>query len=315
MYFGSKIIHMSQNDSFLTSAKTAALLGVHESSVKRWCNANTIPTELTEGGHRRIRWSTLLDFAQKKKINIPFKDFDHHAFKIYEAVQRYIKKGKIDELYEILLNWTRNHEYRYLSRLVDLLCNQYNFKITDFIDHLLVPSLIKLGDWWEAGDVSTAEEHLISNEWLFALSKIRSRIKTDEWKQVQTAMVACSDQNIHDIPAQCIRILLEQRNVKVEFLGTRTPVDEINNTQSKMAANLICISFSPIDNEQTINNTLLKLANEYDDSKAYALVIGGINLHLEKNTSFQNIKLPFEKFKIFPDFKSFDEWLELEFIN
>ena len=58
----------TNNTLLLTSSKVADLLGVHPSTVKRWCDDGTLESRRTGGGHRRIRLNDALDTARVQGI-------------------------------------------------------------------------------------------------------------------------------------------------------------------------------------------------------------------------------------------------------
>ncbi len=54
----------ADRESLLSPKKAAKILGVSESSIKRWCDAGQIQILKTSGGHRRISIASLMDFAR-----------------------------------------------------------------------------------------------------------------------------------------------------------------------------------------------------------------------------------------------------------
>src|SRR5699024_9163160 len=52
----------------LTSRQASALLGVHESSIKRWCDQGLLECSFTPGGHRRFAFDVMLDFARTSSL-------------------------------------------------------------------------------------------------------------------------------------------------------------------------------------------------------------------------------------------------------
>src|SRR5690625_4089972 len=52
----------------LTTRQASALLGVHESSVKRWCDQGLLECSFTPGGHRRFDFDVMLDFARTSSL-------------------------------------------------------------------------------------------------------------------------------------------------------------------------------------------------------------------------------------------------------
>jgi MerR family transcriptional regulator, light-induced transcriptional regulator len=298
-----------KKDKFLTSAKAANILGVHESSVKRWCNSNTIQTELTDGGHRRIKWDVLVEFANSKNIPLPYQSFAEDSFRVYQAKNLLLTKNDPKQLQELVFEWTYSVKFRNLYLITKFICQDLKFPFSSFCDMIIFPSLVKLGEWWEKEELSTAEEHIISNEWIFALSSVRRSFAMKRKDDHLKAIVACSNENLHEIPAQCIRIILESLNIETTFLGARTPVSEIVNTQQQNESNLLCLSFSPLDHDVEINKSIEHLVENYQIGKPYYLVLGGNNIDKNNVENKFADKKPFVDIQHFKKLVTFEEWV------
>lgn len=59
-------------EPFYSPKEVALALGVSESSVKRWCDAGKIPNSKTNGGHRRMTTTGLIEFLRKQKREVEF---------------------------------------------------------------------------------------------------------------------------------------------------------------------------------------------------------------------------------------------------
>ena len=73
----------------LTSSEAAALLDVHTSTVKRWCNDGELESELTPGGHRRISIHAATTFARDRGIGtilVPFHPYEPQVWTVLRAI-------------------------------------------------------------------------------------------------------------------------------------------------------------------------------------------------------------------------------------
>ena len=61
---------MSDLKVSISTRQASHLLGVHESSVKRWCNAEELACWHTPGGHRRIPITAVVDFAEEQDLRL-----------------------------------------------------------------------------------------------------------------------------------------------------------------------------------------------------------------------------------------------------
>tara|TARA_R110002049_G_scaffold297252_1_gene486096 strand:+ start:581 stop:1189 length:609 start_codon:yes stop_codon:yes gene_type:complete len=55
---------------YYTSSEAAKLLMVSEATIRRLCNAGTLPAALTSGGHRRFTQETVAEYAAKRNIQL-----------------------------------------------------------------------------------------------------------------------------------------------------------------------------------------------------------------------------------------------------
>lgn len=55
---------------YYTSSEVAKLLMVSEATIRRLCNAGTLPASLTSGGHRRFTHETVSEYSAKNNIQL-----------------------------------------------------------------------------------------------------------------------------------------------------------------------------------------------------------------------------------------------------
>lgn len=295
----------------LTSAKAAKILNAHESSVKRWCNDGQLPFQVTQGGHRRIKFEELIQFAKRQNIEIPLSHFGSDAVSVWNATSN---KNKIiaNELVTLLLSWLRNNELQLPRRLLDYLIFDIEFPLESIFDQLVYPTMFEVGQLWEKGELSIGTEHLISHNLKRSLHQIQEKLSTTEdWQNriSETSIhtiVGCSEDNQHDIGANCVGIFLSSLGVSVQYLGSSVPIYEYIQFQNRFKADVICISFSPGSNEEQINSLLTILKHCYEPQKPYSLVLGGHpNIDLQK---IENSNIPFKSFSFFNTIHQLKEW-------
>jgi MerR family transcriptional regulator, light-induced transcriptional regulator len=87
-----------------------------------------------------------------------------------------------------------------------------------------LPILHEIGELWEAGRISVAEEHFASN-------LIRRRLggMARGWEDGigPRALLACPPEEEHDIPLLMFGIALGNRGWRITYLGQRTPVEDL----------------------------------------------------------------------------------------
>src|SRR3954471_13920303 len=89
---------------------------------------------------------------------------------------------------------------------------------------VVLPYLRALGDRWERGEVSIAQEHFASN-------LIRGRLAglAQGWGHGRgpRAILACVPNELHDIALLAFGIALNRNGWRIEYLGANTPLDDL----------------------------------------------------------------------------------------
>ena len=114
-----------------------------------------------------------------------------------------------------------------------------NWSISTAISEVLVPYLAELGERWEAGDATIAEEH-------FATSLIRGRLlgvaRGWDGGSGPRALLACPGGELHDLGLICFGIALRGHGWRITYLGADTPQQTLLETASRLSPDLIVLA-------------------------------------------------------------------------
>ena len=93
---------------------------------------------------------------------------------------------------------------------------------------VVLPFLREVGDRWEAGTLSVAHEHFVSDmlrRTLSALSAVPpQQVLEDASAPSPVVLLACPPGERHDMVLLCVALMLRERGVRVRFLGADTPI-------------------------------------------------------------------------------------------
>jgi excisionase family DNA binding protein len=104
--------------------------------------------------------------------------------------------------------------------------------------------LRELGLRWERGEIGVEEEHRVSNALAFELDSLRPEIPED----APLALLACPPGELHDLPLRLVRLTLEWRGWRTDFLGASTPWDAIERAVRAQKPQLLALTArEPID--------------------------------------------------------------------
>lgn len=303
---------MLQAQTLLTTAKAAHLLGTHESSIKRWCNDGRLPTLLTDGGHRRIEFDSLLTFARENRIYVPLSVFGADAKYVWTGLDAFQKQGRTQPLLDRVLEWTMQRELSLLVEFFRHVGGLSYIPLQAVFDDILRPALYKVGEWWERGDISISHEHIVSHTYqhgLYALNERRQQLAREASGSAfagrRRAIVGCAEGNQHEIAAFCIRSLLESQGWEVYYLGANVPTVEYLAMQRKCGAPLVCISYSPAAPLGDALRDVRVMRDLIGAQADFRLALGGANMEAGPLPS-----VPFAELRAFNDAAGFVEWTE-----
>jgi MerR family transcriptional regulator, light-induced transcriptional regulator len=134
------------------------------------------------------------------------------------------------------------------------------------LSKVLVPYLHDLGEGWERGEVSIAQEH-------FASSVLRGRLLglARGWDRGlgPRVLLACAPGEQHDLGLICFGLVLRERGWRIGYLGADTPIDSVVSAALAFAPGFVVLSAVTAERFRAIADELRELA------KATRLCLGG----------------------------------------
>ena len=122
---------------------------------------------------------------------------------------------------------------------------------------LLLPYLHDLGERWEAGTASVAQEH-------FATSVVRGRLLglARSWGQGAgpLAVLACAPGEQHDLPLIAFGLALRARGWRIAYLGSDTPLGTLLDTAQALEPRLVVVSATTPRHLSRVRDELGRLA-------------------------------------------------------
>jgi excisionase family DNA binding protein len=195
-------VHIESMTKLLTSTKAAALLRVSVSTVKRWADDGTLPSELTRGGHRRFTRADLDRFRTSRPSVSPAPE------------------DKAESWLDLLLRVPTPH-------LVAgrLLASRGMLGAWASATEDLARALEQLGVLWRRGGVSIATEHRVTENVSRGISLCLASLPDSP--DGPCAVLATAEGDEHVLGLSLAELCLGARGFRVEFLGRRVPTDEL----------------------------------------------------------------------------------------
>lgn len=134
------------------------------------------------------------------------------------------------------------------------------------LSKVVVPYLHELGEGWERGEVSVAQEH-------FASGVLRGRLLGlgRGWDRGlgPRVLLACAPGEQHDLGLICFGLALRERGWRIGYLGADTPIDSVASAALAFAPQFVVLSAVTAERFRAKANELRELA------KVTRLCLGG----------------------------------------
>jgi methanogenic corrinoid protein MtbC1 len=116
-----------------------------------------------------------------------------------------------------------------------------DYSVAAVLDGLVLPCLREVGDRWEAGAATVAQEH-------FASGVVRGRLLglARGWDQGRgpRALLSCAPGEQHDIGLICFGLGLRANGWRITFLGQDTPIGTLGDAVRRLRPDRVVISAS-----------------------------------------------------------------------
>lgn len=143
-------------------------------------------------------------------------------------------------------------------------------------DEILKKSLYTVGELWEASKISVATEHLASAIIETILSEIYFKVFTEK-KIDKTVVVACTENEFHQVGVKMVSDIFQMNGWQVHFLGANTSIGQIIEIIEKVNPDILALSLSIPFNLPTLDRMLEKIKSHFPD--LFILVGGQAFLH------------------------------------
>jgi DNA-binding transcriptional MerR regulator len=199
------------------------------------------PSEHSTGEHRRYNNHDLARLTLMRKLVIsgvsPAEaaqralSFDGQASA--ELISSSLSKDVAvrEELVETLIRAARAYDRNFIEELLRAELSARG--ITNTWNEVIVPLLILIGDEWAESGTGIETEHLVS--------EIIKRLLQEENKSVQNpinarpVLLACIGEEMHSLALYALGAALSERNIAIQFLGARTPIEAISAVVKRSA--------------------------------------------------------------------------------
>ncbi len=132
-----------------------------------------------------------------------------------------------------------------------------DFTVETVLRDVVLPYLHAVGERWERGQTSVAQEH-------FATNLLRGRLANlaRGWGSGRgpRAVLACPPGEEHDLPLLVFGIVLHRNGWRISFLGANTPFEDLARTSAELLPDLVVLTAVTPERFDGVNGHLSRLA-------------------------------------------------------
>ena len=215
-------ICMSDESRYIGTKEAAEMLGVGESTVKRWVDQGVLPAERTAGRHRKIRLADLHRAAREHCLPVA------HAPDVAALAER---------LHAAVI--AGDHEAAHAC-LRD--AHQGGLRVADVGDRLVAPVMARVGHGWATKALDVYEEHRATQACLFALLALRLHLPRAPGSPLALGGGVEGDHYL--LANLLIEMTLIEEGWAVENVGPNTPWQSLCRAARERRPRLIWVSCS-----------------------------------------------------------------------
>jgi excisionase family DNA binding protein len=233
---------MKHERQSLTSRQLAEVLGVSESSVKRWVDEGTIAADRTAGGHRRIPLAAAMGFIRQQRATLA----KPHLLPLEATPQI----GSIDSHAVEALHDALRHDQPMSAR--SIIAGRFlgGAGIASIGDGLIRPVMERLGELWHHDPEGILLEHRAIDTCVLALAEIGSWLPALP-AAAPSAVAAGGSDDPYQLPPMLASLVLCESGIHAHNLGAFTPLETVGMAMNRYGARFCSISISAAPSART----------------------------------------------------------------
>lgn len=262
--------------SSLSPKELAEVVGVSESSLKRWADAGRLKVTRTAGGHRRITVASAIRFIRESHLPLMRPDLlglkELIAAPSLGAAAPTSQEDLVTLLYTAA---TTSDEAAFRSSILSRFFA--GDRVSMLVDGPIRTVLERVGNLWKQSPRGIAIEHQTANWCVAILNQIRATIEdaADTQEERPRAMGACAPRDLHLIPSLAAATVLAECGWQSRNFGADLPLESLIQVVSEEKPQLIWLSFSDaVTADGSIQALVQPLIAAAQDATA-VLVLGG----------------------------------------
>jgi MerR family transcriptional regulator, light-induced transcriptional regulator len=139
-------------------------------------------------------------------------------------------------------------------------------------DEIIAPALWLVGDLWQRGEISVADEHLATEISLRVLALQREALRTAGARAGHRVMLATPAAELHSVALRMSGNLLREAGYDTVMLGADVPPQSLAHSASRHEPDVICLSSTMAGGDDQI---AIAIHEVHQERPAAGFVLGG----------------------------------------
>lgn len=260
------------NETSLPTREVSALLGVTETTIKRWADEGKIPCVRTPGGHRKFSLSDVAAFAESQGLRLAGVQPPPMTSQQLEQLQIGVALRDYGRIAGVVKEEALQGDRKGLNELL-LYLFKHHYTLPQVADEILRPAFLEIGERWMAGTLKVNQEHAASAALEDALVLSTASLHRKPTRNM-LALCVCPAHEFHEIGLRCLASSLEVEGWKVRYIGPNTPLDDIAAQLRTFRPALVCVSVTIVRHWDMLIGGLEHLRNATHAINGI-LIVGG----------------------------------------
>ncbi len=145
--------------------------------------------------------------------------------------------------------------------------------------HVFVPTLVRVGDMWEAGELPVASEHLITGIVLRLLHRLSLKLPVAPPPGAPSALVGCVEGELHSVGGRMVADFLISQGWRVWFLNGFLPQEHLLEAVRRHLPEAIVLCCTTEEALEPLQRTVDRLVRWRGEQPLPLLVAGGRLFH------------------------------------
>lgn len=259
----------SSHDRRFSPAQLAPIIGVSESTIKRWIDAGHLKAEKTVGGHRKIALPNLLAFLRSRGRTVP--SLEALGLLAERHADPEGAPGTPEALAGLLL-----HDGTDVARTLILEQFRGGRALDDLLDRLVAPAMARVGTEWAEGKIEVYQEHLATLRLWRILVELRGLLPTPS-DRAPLALGGAPEGDPYLLPTLMAELTLADMGWRTVNIGPNTPVASLFEAVMRHRPRLVWLSVTSMKPHASFFEGYPRLF-ESAQAKGASVVIGGQGL-------------------------------------